>query len=172
VLGAHLVQRLSDDIGPVSVRLGTTRGTNALLERQGARTALVTTKGFRDVLATDSTLVRLHELLERSFPASRTNHTKAAAKLHVVMSVQGKGMRSVKLSSGRQHDSPVLKVGRWVRDRLLLFDLGYFRYGLFDRIDAQGGYFISRLKQRTPTRSSRGCSGTGPPTVSSSSGSG
>jgi IS4 transposase len=104
-------------------------------------------KGFRDVLATDSTLVRLHELLERSFPASRTNHTKAAAKLHVVMSVQGKGMRSVKVSSGRQHDSPVLKVGRWVRDRLLLFDLGYFRYGLFDRIDAQGGYFISRLKQ-------------------------
>jgi len=104
-------------------------------------------KGFRDVLATDSTLVRLHELLERSFPASRTNHTKAAAKLHVVMSVRGKGMRSVKVSSGRQHDSPVLKVGRWVRDRLLLFDLGYFRYGLFDRIDAQGGYFISRLKQ-------------------------
>ena len=104
-------------------------------------------KGFRDVLATDSTLVRLHELLERSFPASRTNHTKAAAKLHVVMSVQGKGMRSVKVSSGRQHDSPVLKVGGWVRDRLLLFDLGYFRYGLFDRIDAQGGYFISRLKQ-------------------------
>src|SRR5262249_19636448 len=29
---------------------GTTRGTNALLERQGARTALVTTAGYRDVL--------------------------------------------------------------------------------------------------------------------------
>lgn len=104
-------------------------------------------QAFRDVLVTDSTLVRLHALLERSFPACRTNHTKAAAKLHVVMSVQGRGMRSVKLSSGRQHDGPVLKVGRWVRDRLLLFDLGYFRYSLFDRIDAQGGYFISRLKQ-------------------------
>ncbi len=35
---------------PVSVRLGTTRGTNALLERKGARTAFVTTKGFADVL--------------------------------------------------------------------------------------------------------------------------
>ena len=104
-------------------------------------------QAFRDVLVTDSTLVRLHALLERSFPACRTNHTKAAAKLHVVMSVKGRGMRSVKLSSGRQHDGPVLKVGRWVRDRLLLFDLGYFRYSLFDRIDAQGGYFISRLKQ-------------------------
>jgi IS4 transposase len=104
-------------------------------------------KTFRDVLVTDSTLVRLHELLERSFPACRTNHTKAAAKLHVMMSVQGRGMRSVKLSSGRQHDGPILKVGRWVRDRLLLFDLGYFRYALFNRIAAQGGYYISRLKQ-------------------------
>ncbi len=34
----------------VSVRLGTTRGTNALLTRNGARTAFITTKGFGDVL--------------------------------------------------------------------------------------------------------------------------
>lgn len=32
------------------IRLGTTRGTNALLTRQGARTAFVVTKGFADVL--------------------------------------------------------------------------------------------------------------------------
>ncbi|MEX0725552.1 MAG: hydantoinase/oxoprolinase family protein, partial [Planctomycetaceae bacterium] len=37
-------------IPPVAVKLGTTRGTNALLERKGARTAFVTTRGFRDVL--------------------------------------------------------------------------------------------------------------------------
>jgi 5-oxoprolinase (ATP-hydrolysing) len=36
---------------PVEVRLGTTRGTNALLTRTGARTALVTTRGHGDVLA-------------------------------------------------------------------------------------------------------------------------
>lgn len=41
---------LSQPIPPVSVRLGTTRGTNALLTRQGAKTALVTTRGFGDVL--------------------------------------------------------------------------------------------------------------------------
>lgn len=40
----------ADRIPPASVRLGTTRGTNALLTRRGARTALVTTKGFGDVL--------------------------------------------------------------------------------------------------------------------------
>jgi 5-oxoprolinase (ATP-hydrolysing) len=43
-------KRLGEQIGPVEVRLGTTRGTNALLERQGAATALITTAGFRDVL--------------------------------------------------------------------------------------------------------------------------
>ncbi len=32
------------------VRLGTTRGTNALLTRRGARTGLVTTRGFGDIL--------------------------------------------------------------------------------------------------------------------------
>jgi len=42
--------KLHETIGAVDVRLGTTRGTNALLERQGARTAFVTTKGFGDVL--------------------------------------------------------------------------------------------------------------------------
>jgi N-methylhydantoinase A len=31
---------------------GTTLATNAVIEQKGARTALVTTKGFRDMLAT------------------------------------------------------------------------------------------------------------------------
>jgi 5-oxoprolinase (ATP-hydrolysing) len=42
--------KLTDSIPPVSVRLGTTRGTNALLTRRGARTAFITTRGFADVL--------------------------------------------------------------------------------------------------------------------------
>ena len=42
--------RLDEPIPPVTVKLGTTRGTNALLERKGARTAFITTRGFADVL--------------------------------------------------------------------------------------------------------------------------
>lgn len=34
----------------IELKLGSTRGTNALLERKGARTALVITKGFKDLL--------------------------------------------------------------------------------------------------------------------------
>jgi 5-oxoprolinase (ATP-hydrolysing) len=40
----------AEPVPPVSVRLGTTRGTNALLTRHGAPTALVTTCGFSDIL--------------------------------------------------------------------------------------------------------------------------
>jgi 5-oxoprolinase (ATP-hydrolysing) len=42
--------RIDEPIPPVAVRLGTTRGTNALLTRRGAKTGFVTTKGFADVL--------------------------------------------------------------------------------------------------------------------------
>ena len=49
------VQSLLDDarVDPARVRAvahGTTLATNALIERKGARTALLTTTGFRDVL--------------------------------------------------------------------------------------------------------------------------
>jgi 5-oxoprolinase (ATP-hydrolysing) len=40
----------SDPLPPMVVRLGTTRGTNALITRRGAKTAFVTTKGFGDAL--------------------------------------------------------------------------------------------------------------------------
>ena len=51
VLGIRWLLGLSaaDSVPPVQVRFGTTRGTNALLTRTGARTALVTTAGFADV---------------------------------------------------------------------------------------------------------------------------
>jgi 5-oxoprolinase (ATP-hydrolysing) len=41
---------LADPVPPISMRLGTTRGTNALITRKGAKTALLTTNGFADVL--------------------------------------------------------------------------------------------------------------------------
>ena len=41
---------LNNALPTITVRLGTTRGTNALLTRAGGRTALVTTCGFGDIL--------------------------------------------------------------------------------------------------------------------------
>ena len=39
-----------ESLPPIRLRLGTTRGTNALLTRTGARTLFVTTRGFKDIL--------------------------------------------------------------------------------------------------------------------------
>lgn len=102
---------------------------------------------FRDLILTDLTVVRLHDLLAKAFPACRTNHTQAALKMHAVLSVAAAGLRSLKLTAERAHDGPIFQVGPWVKDRLLLFDLGYFRYQLFSCIDRNGGYFIVRLKK-------------------------
>ncbi|TWT53598.1 Acetophenone carboxylase gamma subunit [Rubripirellula amarantea] len=52
VLATRSLMRIpiADPLPPLEVRLGTTRGTNALLTREGAKMALVTTRGFADVL--------------------------------------------------------------------------------------------------------------------------
>ena len=45
------ISRQRDDLGEVSLIIhGTTVGTNALLERKGAKTGIITTAGFRDVI--------------------------------------------------------------------------------------------------------------------------
>jgi 5-oxoprolinase (ATP-hydrolysing) len=42
--------KLKDPFPSIDLKLGSTRGTNAILERKGARTALLVTKGFKDIL--------------------------------------------------------------------------------------------------------------------------
>jgi 5-oxoprolinase (ATP-hydrolysing) len=52
ILAARIATRtqLSERLPEIKLRLGTTRGTNALLELKGGKTALLITKGFKDLL--------------------------------------------------------------------------------------------------------------------------
>jgi 5-oxoprolinase (ATP-hydrolysing) len=52
ILAARLATRtaLEQELPDLDLRLGTTKGTNALLERKGAKVTLLITKGFRDLL--------------------------------------------------------------------------------------------------------------------------
>lgn len=101
---------------------------------------------FRDVLAVDSTVLALSDCLIRVFPGTRTNSSPAAAKVNAVLSVLRCSIRSVVIAEEKRSELRFLRIGKWVRDTLMLFDLGYFSYGLFDSIDRHGGFFISRLK--------------------------
>lgn len=53
ILAARIITQtpLASTLPPLDLRLGSTKGTNALLERKGAKIALLITKGFADLLA-------------------------------------------------------------------------------------------------------------------------
>lgn len=52
VLGARLITQtgLAETFPPIQMRIGSTKGTNALLEQKGAKTAFFVTQGFKDLL--------------------------------------------------------------------------------------------------------------------------
>lgn len=56
ILAARLATHtpLKSSLPPIDMRLGSTKGTNALLERKGAPTALLLTQGFQDLLSIDT----------------------------------------------------------------------------------------------------------------------
>ncbi|HLP68034.1 MAG TPA: IS4 family transposase [Rhizobium sp.] len=101
---------------------------------------------FKDVLMSDATVIRLHQLLESAYPGCRTNSARAAAKVHLIMNVTGASKQAIRITAERRHENHVLRVGKWIESRLMLFDLGYYDFKLFARIDQHGGYFLSRLK--------------------------
>jgi len=103
---------------------------------------------FKDLLALDATVLRLREMASKAWLACRTNHTSHAAKLHVVMRICDGSPNRVKLTGERVGDTgPWTRLGKWVEGCLLLFDLGYYNFHLFARLDNRNGFFISRAKR-------------------------
>lgn len=125
----------------------------AMSAMQASAPALQCSLGrFKQVLVADGSVLRLHDGLARYFPSAWTNHTKAAAKLHVVINVAGRSAQSVQLTRGSRQDVRILKVGKWIRGKLLIFDLAYQKGLLFKRIQEHGGFFLIRKKaQLNPT---------------------
>lgn len=64
----------------------------------------------------------------------------------MVISVLAASPRKVQIFSERVHEVKKFTVGPWVKGRLLLMDLGYYSFSLFERIQRNGGFFISRVK--------------------------
>lgn len=104
-------------------------------------------RSFEDVVMADATVLRLHKLLSGTWQSCGRSTGPAAAKLHMVMSATGCGPYAVKVTSERVDERRTLPVGQWLRGCLLLFDLGYYDFRLFDRVRRNGGFFVSRLKR-------------------------
>lgn len=103
---------------------------------------------FKDLLTMDATILKLHDLLAPIYPAcNRSNTLPAAAKLNMILSVVGRGPRTILLIPEKSKQEQKVILGPWMKGSLFLFDLGYYSGVLFNNIQKEGGFFVSRMKR-------------------------
>jgi len=124
--------------------------TLRVFERLGAnaRRMHLALSALLEVFIADGSLVRLGDALEPWYPSVWTNHTKASAKLHVIMNAATRTPRFFELHPGKCHDVTLLRIGPWVNSRMLIGDLAYYQGKLFRAIQQEEGYFLFRVKGR------------------------
>lgn len=101
---------------------------------------------FKDVLIQDSTVIRLHEVFAKKYPATRARKVAAGVKVSLLVSAVADGPKTVAIHGERTSEIHTLRIGPWVKDRILLIDLGFYKHHMFTKIKENGGYFVSRLK--------------------------
>jgi len=99
---------------------------------------------FRDVLIADGTIVNLYEDATDVYAA--TGEDQAGLKLHLTESLSTGLPTRFQTTDAKTQERSQLPSGEWVADSLILLDLGFYDFWLFDRIDANGGWFVSRVK--------------------------
>lgn len=109
-------------------------------------------RAFNDVLAIDSSLITLADSLAAVFPGPRNNNAPAAAKVNAVYSVVSGTIRRLLITKGTKAETKCLSLSKDIAGSLLLFDLGYFSYEVFARVDRLVGFFISRVKKSVNPR--------------------
>ena len=99
------------------------------------------------MMITDATVLRLHRVLREEYQGLRKE--QARAKLHLLHNVTDRTIEKISVTGERPHDSTEFKTGPWLKGRLLILDLAYFKFRRFTLIDENGGYFVSCLKRNT-----------------------
>jgi putative transposase len=102
-----------------------------------------------DILIQDSSIVRLSAALMKQFPAVRSRGNAAGLKVSLLVSAVASSPQKVTIHGERISEIKTLKIGPWVKNKLLLIDLGFFKYQMFARIQENGGYFLTRLKNNS-----------------------
>lgn len=105
-------------------------------------------EGFRDLWAFDSTSIALRSALAKVFGVGG-NSERAGAKLHAAMSLRTHAVVRPKITAQRVSDERGIDLGCDLDEVLVLLDRGYSRHGLFASIEADGGYYLTRLKAST-----------------------
>lgn len=90
------------------------------------------------------TAVTLYRSLTDVYPGYAADH--AGAKLHIIESVSTGLPTQFSITDARTHESTQLSTGQWLAGSLLLYDQGFFDYRTINLIDANDGWFVTRLK--------------------------
>jgi IS4 transposase len=85
--------------------------------------------------------------LAEKFPAARARKVAAGVKVSVLVSAVANGPKTVALYAEKTAEIKTLKIGPWIKDRILLVDLGFYKTQLFTRVMENGGYFVSRIRK-------------------------
>jgi IS4 transposase len=99
---------------------------------------------FRDVLIADGTIVSLYQDAADVYTA--TGEGRAELKLHLTESLSTGLPTRFRTTDGKTQERSQLPTGEWVAGALILLDLGFYDFWLFDRIDKNDGWFVSRVK--------------------------
>jgi hypothetical protein len=104
------------------------------------------THGFRfknKLLSLDATLI---ELCATVFDWAQYRRTKGAVKLHLLLDHQGLLPSYAVVTEGRVHESRVARLLRFEPGTIVVFDRGFTDYAWFASLDADGVYFVTRMK--------------------------
>jgi len=135
----RLKNLLSKVVSSLLVSLGTTIGVGS---------ELLNILGVTGILLLDSSSSSLPTRAKKDFPAPRNNVAPAAIKLHLLFNLFG-GIDWFDLSEAKMHDRKGFPPLNLLRNKLIIFDLGYFDFQLFKDIQEIGGFFLTRIKENT-----------------------
>jgi len=99
--------------------------------------------GVSAIWVVDSSSITLLAGAENAFPGTRT---KASIKWHASFDIVTGLLMWFQLTPGSRHDRKCFPEVESLQGKLVIFDLGYWDYGLLQAIEKAKGFFLSRVK--------------------------
>lgn len=118
--------------------------------RTGESLGIKLLEQFDNVYVVDSTTVNLPESMREEFPGAGGNAASASMKIQLVFNLGRGQIEQLEFCKGSEPDQgydghhAIVSAGA-----LVLMDLGYFVLDTFKRLQACGGYFVSRFQMQT-----------------------
>lgn len=101
---------------------------------------------FKDVFIYDTSPIRLPSSLSNKFPGNRSNHSPACLKFSALYQMSVRGVKWLKFTAQKIHDSQILPDLEQLKGSLFLFDLGYFSHLFLYQLNESAVWFVCRLK--------------------------